>query len=628
MKIKVSSIALIGTEREYTFSPGLNIITGPIATGKTTLLRCIRGILGSGLQNFPREARETITNLASKIEIADNAYNIVRPFVTTQTAKVDIAGTGETRRLPALQVTSTLETTYGRWLLEKLGLPILDVPIAPTRPDSDSSPVSINDFMLYCYLRQDEIDNSVYGHDNHFKNTKRKYVFEIVYGKYNVQLAQLYDELREVSRELSRLRGKSRTIDEFLADTPFENKAHIEWELNNLADQLRQIETKTTESSDEIIEASKTKELRGTINEIDERIGALDKRLEFEKESAEQLTQLLAQLETQSNRITRSIVAGNYLLDFDFIICPRCGSNLEIDRGSEEICYLCLQHPEPRITRNDLINEQDRLEKQILETRELVQIHQDTSGIINSEIQELHGERQELADELNFLTDSYVSDSASEIASSAQERAEIQERIIRLNDYLQLFERREESLGQISRFETKKQELEGSIDAILSSETGIEDRIQYLETKFREILAEFDAPRFIESGYTGIDRNTYLPLFEGRRFDELQSQGLKVIVNVAHTLAHQLTSIEYGLNLPNILLIDGITANIGSEGLDWQRVENIFGYLISLSESQGETLQIIIAENSVPEAANNFIRVRLSEDDKLIPSELLVRDDL
>ena len=40
------------------------------------------------------------------------------------------------------------------------------------------------------------------------------------------------------------------------------------------------------------------------------------------------------------------------------------------------------------------------------------------------------------------------------------------------------------------------------------------------------------------------------------------------MVNIAHALAHQLTCIHFDLKLPNILLIDGLSGNIGYEGLE------------------------------------------------------------
>lgn len=116
-----------------------------------------------------------------------------------------------------------------------------------------------------------------------------------------------------------------------------------------------------------------------------------------------------------------------------------------------------------------------------------------------------------------------------------------------------------------------------------------------------------------------IDLRTYLPVLYGRRFDELSSQGLKVLVNVAHALAHQRTAAEQNIPLPNILFIDGLTSNIGHEDLDQERVEAIYRYLISLSREPGERLQVIVADNDVPSFAREFITLRLSEDDRLVP---------
>ncbi len=85
----------------------------------------MRGLLGSPLTEFPREPSETIKDIAGEISIGNKRFNIVRPFTTTQTAKVDIAGENETLRLPALKATSSKDLTYGRWLLKKLALPVL-----------------------------------------------------------------------------------------------------------------------------------------------------------------------------------------------------------------------------------------------------------------------------------------------------------------------------------------------------------------------------------------------------------------------------------------------------------------------------------------------------------------------
>lgn len=625
MKIRVNTLSLVGAKRTYSFEPGLNIISGPIATGKSTLLRCIRGMFGSGLDNFSREARETITNLAGQISIGDENYYIVRPFVTTNTARVDIAGVDETERLPVLRATTSSEITYGKWLLRKLNLPVLEVPIAPTKPDTDFSPVSINDYMMYSYLRQGEIDNSVFGHDNHFKNSKRKYVFEIIYQKYDVEVARLRELLRDAHRELNRLRNQAATMAEILEGTPFSNKARLESDIVQLQSELENIEDQTNDFAETVSEDTGSAEIREQIRSVDIELDRLRTNLTFEKHSKVQMELLVSQLENQSNRLTRSIVAESYLLDFDFIICPRCGSSVETNRTSSDTCYLCLQEPEGGVSRNDLINEQNKLEKQIDETRELIVIHTQSIARLESAVEEKIQERQKATEELDFLTRSYVSDSASTIANSAGERAKRQERLSSLREYLKLFLRQDETQQRMATLMSQIEDIEARIDAAISSEASVEDRIRVLENHFRDILDVFEVPKFADPGFTGIDRQTYLPLLEGRRFDELHSQGLKVMVNVAHTLAHQLAAIELNLQLPNILLIDGLTGNIGYEGLDLERVESIYSYLIDFANQYSERIQIIVADNTVPAFASEFVRIELSEEEKLIPSSVLSR---
>lgn len=623
MRLRINTIELIGAERRFSLRPGLNVITGPIASGKTTLLRCMRALLGNKLKNFPREARETISNLAGELLIGDETYDIVRPFVTTANAKVDVAGLNEARRLPALLATEGEQITYANWLSDKLHLPRINVPIAPTQPDSDTSPLSVNDYLLYCHLRQDEIDNSVFGHTDQAKNNKRKFVFEVAYGKYDVEISALQEERRNVYGELRRLRAQARTIEEFVAGTPFENRAAIERVLHETQAALESIGRQERTEADAVTVESQTSKLKSRLIEVEAEIDELQRKIQFERGGMEQKEKLAAQLQAQSVRLTRSIVAGDFLLDFDFISCPRCNSALAPERGNPEDCYLCLQKPTPEISRGDVIKEQDRLERQILETRELVSLHEASIKAIEKKVRELSATQESIAEEIDHRTQSYISKTAERIAQAARERTALQERIKRLNDYLELYKRQDNAVNRIALLESRLTDLDNTIEAARGRESQFNERVQYLEERFREILNRIQVPRYTNPGPTGIDRKTYLPLFDGRRFEELQSQGLQVMVNVAHVLAHQLAALYFDLALPNILLIDGLTGNIGYEGLDLERVEAIYKLLIETADKYGEALQIIVADNSVPSFAKKYLLMEFSDEDKLIPKHLL-----
>ena len=145
-------------------------------------------------------------------------------------------------------------------------------------------------------------------------------------------------------------------------------------------------------------------------------------------------------------------------------------------------------------------------------------------------------------------------------------------------------------------------------------------RIEHLENRFQEILSQLHTPEIGPLEQSFIDRITYLPVIQGRRFDNLSSLGLKVLVNVAHALAHHEAGIELGIPIPGILIIDGPSSNIGHEGEDLARIESIYQKLIETGERFGDELQIIVADNNVLNYASPFVRVHLTEEDRLIPS--------
>ncbi len=622
MRIRINRINLLGAEREFSLQPGLNIITGSITTGKTTLIKCFRGLLGSALKNFSREARDHITNLAGEILIGNTAYEIIRPFVTTGDAMVSIAGDNEAEQLPALRG-KTNEKTYGAWLLEKLNLPILRVPTAPTQEDSNTSPLSINDYMMYCHLRQDEIDGSVFGHTDFTKNNKRKYIFEVLYGKYDVEVAQLQEERREVSTEIRRLQNYTKTVDEFLVGTPFENRAAIVHSLNSTTRELEEAYSTSESLAQEIRRSTDTDKLRVDLLNVQQQLDQLRQKLQHEQNSLKQKQSLIAQLQTQSVRLTKSIVAGNYLLDFDFLACPRCGSHIHPSRTALETCYLCLQKPEPQtkpqITQQDLVKEQNRLERQIAETLELVGTHGTAITEIEQNISLLESDRQTLDTEIDHRTRRYVSRQAEQIAQLEQHRTQLQEQRKRLEEYLGLYNRQDQATSAIEQLESRLEELDTVIELANNRVSEFERYVSFLDKTYQMILQEIRVPSLPDPGLSIIDRKTYLPRFEGRRFDELESQGLKVMVNIAHALAHQLTCIHFELKLPNILLIDGLSGNIGYEGLDRERIEAIYSYIIQVSQEHQNRLQIIVSDNTVPESARAYVFAEFDDDRKLIP---------
>ena len=617
--MRLESLRLTGTDRSIELGPGLNIFTGPITTGKTTLINMCRAVFGAHIGHVITEAKETVSALSARILIGDEGYQMSRPFVTTETALIDIAGDdGTTLRLPSSVSVLGSKLTYGQWLLQKLSLPVLKVPLAPTRPDSTRTSLSVNDYFQYCSLSQWEIDNSVFGNHDAFKNNKRKYVFGILYGLYSPEIADVQTELRLVSSKIDSISSQDEAFESVLSETPWENRAALELELRTSKSKLNALESNMQKAANENA-PSHLMSLRNEVTEVEKRCVDIKAKIQEVRNSKEELRRLASQLEFQVSKMTRSIVAGELFSDIEFVVCPRCGTSLDQSRSKGDMCVLCLQTPTLRFDRESLIVEQDRLTNQIIETQDLIADREKSIAILQRDLNDSEKQRERLGHELEVQSVSFVTDHVSQVASLVERRTKLISDVQRISDYLTLYIRLDNLRQSLASLTIQREGLEAKLELLTVKGEESERKIRVLEHNFKALLDRFHVPKFGEPGETRIDRDTYLPVVHGRQFDNLSSQGLKVIVNVAHALAHQITAIELNLPLPNILFIDGLTSNVSREDEDIDIVKGIYEYLAELSNKYGEKLQIIVADQDVPVSGSSFIKLHLHEYDRLIP---------
>lgn len=619
MRVRIANLALQGTDRSVNLGSGLNIVSGPITTGKTTTLRLIRMLLGSSVSALPAEIREHVPGIRGSLQLGDDRFQVYRPLVGTATARVEVAGEQSTWRLPASAPDHGAPETYADWLLSHLGLPRIQVPSAPTRADSSPTPVTINDYLNYCVLSDRDIDSMVFGHDDPFRNIKRRYVFQIIYGIYGIESAALQERYRQLSAERSRLGHSTESLSKLLEDTPWANRAALYQEIAETQRQLREVEGEEVDAAARAPLPDLAQELRAAVQDLERAFSTTSTALMHEETSAASLAKLANQLETQSSRLTRAIVAETRLLDFEFVVCPRCGSAVSDERGSEVSCRLCLQAPSRTDDRVYLVEEQNRIGLQLSETRELIRQHELAAAELRRRLNETAGRRRMLGEELDQRSSSYVSDAATQIADTASRRARTDERLRRLNDYATLFRRLDESLAEQGQLDAEMAAIEEQLAQQTARSDATERRIRRLEANFALVLNRFDLPRFADPPTVQIDRGTFLPKVDGRSFDTA-SQGMRVLINVAHALAHQITAIEEDLALPNILIVDALSSNLGHGGYDESVRERVYEFLIEMSEEHGDRLQIIVADNDVPEVAASKVCLELGREDMLVPN--------
>lgn len=624
--LRLDVIEIVGGGRTVSFRPGLNLVRGDITTGKTTLVRLIHGLLGSIPSNLPPETF-VVRALKGRVLLGARTWNIYRPMATTNETPVELAsgpseagGGGLALRLPAAG-----QGGYGEFLLAQLGLPIVSVPRARREPTNELSPVTINDWLLYCIVTGEDLDTQVFGHRHPFRDLKRRWVFEIAYGLYDEEMANLSASLRRIDLAIRASESEAEVIRQFLAGTTVGKPEELESQLRTQHARLAELRGHAQQLNAASIAEPGREIGRARTLVLDARQELDANRSEIRQHQAQlrDLADLQRQLEGLSKRLTRSIVADEWMVDFDFVVCPRCGQDVDQHRAVNPICYLCEQ-PEPSSApdRDALIREQDRVTYQIAETEQLVAERTRTLDELRLHEQGLSAALVSASSRLDILTGEFVSARATELQTVASEIATAEANIEWIERYLTLLGRQTDQSGYLDGLRSRKLDLEAQIEAHDTSVAVAEENIDALEKRIVDYLTRLHVPQLGDLLTVRINRITYLPEVSTRTFDELSSQGLKTLVNVAHALAHHTVCIDRGLPMPGFLILDGVSANSGKEGLEGDRIVDMYRLFGEVVAEYGDQLQLIIVDNDLPpEIADDIeeaIVLTLSQEDRLI----------
>ncbi|MFG3702299.1 hypothetical protein ACGF5C_31090 [Micromonospora sp. NPDC047620] len=633
-RLELIKVDLVGGGREVSFNPGLNLIIGDITTGKTTLVRLIRAMLGTMPDGLPPEV-DYVQAVRGHVMLGSRAWQIYRPRTTTSDALVEVSEVhpDPDREVIALRLpVARSDRTYSTFLLDQLHIPAISVPQARTEPTGTLTPVTMTDWLGYCIITGDELDTEVFGHKRQWRNVKRRWVFELAYGYYEPELARLNAELRRVELQLASLDHDATIRAKFLADTPFADADALDFQITARTADLEQIVAQRRALGTAAGEVPGVQELRQTLLATRTRRADVTDRLARLEAQIADLNDLRRQLSSQSARLTRAIVADEWLVDFDFIVCPRCGNDIDAARTAPHLCYLCLQEPRPAPSQSQLLTEQDRIASQISETDEVIKGRQQAQKSLQREAAHLDELIIELTTGLDQHTQAFISDRVTQIEHYAARQAQLEAEIQRLREYAALLHRHQEQLAGREALEARQADLRALIHSQELSQLDAEDNVLALERRILEYLQELHIPDLGQELTVKINRKTYEPEVAGRSFDELSSQGLKTLVNIAHALAHHTVAIDRNLPLPGLLILDGLSANSGHEGFDLDRVRDVYRLLSRVTDQYRGVLQVIavdneLARNILLEFANRVV-LTLTQDDRLIRIPQAPPDDL
>ena len=329
---------------EYSFQPGLNIIAGPIFTGKTALLEFIDYCLGAGSHPQHLEIQRKVRAALLEVSIGAHSFVIERPLFST-----DQRGTIHECSLAALSTQHDAipvrtrqmpgQESIGSYLLRRLGLFNIFLKEAPTKAASGVDMMSFRDLMWFCYLEHERLDNKDLLFESLFtKRIKLQQVFDVIFEVHANEVSNMSYQLKDLEGMFVKIDAEIRTLSDFLVERSVPSRQELENVLTALSASENQLEkrlsglTHTLKGQSDVAE-----ELRTELSQIENEI----KRLAVAKRDRDKLLKRLLPLRGQySEDVKKLQFLQETKIIFDplgIVRCPCCLQMLQ----KEEVQFKC-----------------------------------------------------------------------------------------------------------------------------------------------------------------------------------------------------------------------------------------------------------------------------------------------
>ncbi len=603
MKLFLKTFRLIGAEKnyEFDFKPGLNFISGPTSTGKTTILELIDYAFGAEKHKLYIEVGNKCSDIELEIILEDTLYKIKRTlFEFSLPVLVEIFD-DESQRFVQFGIFNvenpSNENSLSNFLLSKLGLSGVKI---------SNQTFSFRDLFKFSYLKQTKIDSEdMLSESNWAKFNKEKATFEIIFNFYDTLLGELKATLKKKREELKEERLKYIGIEDFLKSSGIENFESVRLRQAEIRERISELDSFLLETKEKIGEQSSKSEvyaLSKSTMEKKQTQKKLTTELQDQDQYIQKLRMLFNQYENDIEKIDAAIMGIKEINKFEFVLCPNCLKPIE-DHVGLDSCSLCGNSMDDLVEntlilkneRRSIVRKRNELDKHILlEMERRTQIYKRSHSLASSILQD---ERL-----LNELTEKYVNPFVSEISLSNMELGKLYKEMDELDDSLRFIK----ELNRLAVLLVAKEREVSSLREQVEEQSVLNDKsvvMKSLSSKFEEILQIFKFPK-LEGAY--INTKNYLPYVRGRKYNELGSLGAVTLITMAYYLSILVENTNYQGNHLNLLMIDTPRKNLGissssEEFQDEEIYNSIIRYFIQLDKEFAEQIQLIVINNGYPD---------------------------
>lgn len=627
IRLSVCRVTLVAPGAVYNvrFHDGVNVIAGPISTGKSSVLALIDYALGSSSRpTYPEISKcsdvlvEFIVG-GERLTVQRSLHSVNRKArIYFGSVEEVFAESVDGEEISAVHLPS--EKSTSRELLRRLGLDNIKVKIAPTQPASDLATFSLRDLMHFLYVDQDRVDSqkSAFFEQQPPLAIKWRAAFEILTGLYDDAAAGLSASLSEAQADLASRRQYVENVRTFLLHSRVPSTEDLRRELETIEAERRTLDERVSDAR------SVAETRRGEHLELARRRDALTQELEQLEARSGELTRSLRQLGRLRVQYDRERAQLEFLKESESLIgslpvvrCPVCLQPLDAAGDNSEetpTCDLCRRTIPATQEGIDVERRLMSLKRRVLDLESYVR----DLGQVQSELEGRRRDRGTALDEVDSVI------RRLEPAALFPEMRELMqlEAAISLTDskrrqraeQLVLRQRAEDEQKNISLVEDRIQALREEIEARQANRPSRDDVVADLSAVFAQVLKDIQFP---DSRGARIDTRSYIPVVRDQAYGELSSKGaIALAVSAWHLAALQFFLRSDGL-FPALFLIDSPLSNVGHDAVDKefrdQRIVDAFyALLLELHARHGEEFQLIIVDNRPPANASELVALRFS----------------
>ena len=621
--ILINHLIVVGRNKNYKvdFNPGVNIIYGDSATGKSSILNLIDYLLGGKkFKSYP-EIESAARYAALDVTLNEDRYTIKRDLFDPKRVievypcsydKVDEHVF--THYLPNYSLNAQHPDAgfFSDFLLDALNFSKIKLKEAPTKDDSKQVRLSFRDVFKYSYIGQDILGSEKFlKSDDWAVQTKNKEVFKYIFNALDSNISNLQGIISEKSNEISKLDKIYKTISDFLRDADFgtlttldEDIYAVDASIVNIEEQITRLNQSQVEDP-EIFQAVK-EELGNLI--MERRVVLED--MQEQKLKIERFTRLKNDYLNDINKYQASVSAKKIIgeMEQEVQLCPVCDNTLVVKIAKEKFDI---------IPSENIANEINNLKRRVKETEAIAnkaKLDWENSQIKLKEIDSSEKEALKIQ-EKNILASPKIAERdifVSKLGELRQRRKELVSRLKVRNKHNNLSKSKESLEKSIVILQQQLEELRKHTPTMTDVFESLADSLK-LYLKFIRIKSP-----------TGIsfDRKTFYPKVRDIEYSDITSGGMRTIVGIGFLCALMEEALKNSINYPSFLMIDTVGKYLGktkeqhykevsnleadrSEAVsDPEKYKNLYDFMINLAakyEERNRTCQFILVDNDVPD---------------------------